>query len=341
MDAGSPACELLDAELALDRLDAALAAELPAHVRAFARAHADGRPPPAVPPAARRLETARRALAHPELVDRSLPIVRLLAPVEIDADDDVRAALGASDRDWHALATLTRARDRAATALFGVRHVELVHRLHGATTPAPTEATLPPHVPGWLDGSAPPMDIDERWRELAARHGARGTLQIIRARDARPRAFVVEPGREVVIVVPQQVATPAARFAILHELGHALAALLVARPLPRVVDEAAAAYVGRLAEQGDPLAAPARVRRAQVAAVLDRVERALPAIGEMPTPRPPWALWHDAGAQAAYVAAEAIAERWWRSLGPAPAQGAFATAIRAACDDVDRATRLR
>lgn len=338
MDAGSAACGLLDAELALDRLDAALAAELPAHVRAFANAYADGRPPPAVPPSTRRLEVARRALAHPELVDRALPALRLLAPIAIDADARVSSALAAPDRDWRALAALASARDRAAQSLFGVRYVELVHQLHGAVVPASTERALPPPVEGWSTAAAPVLDVDERWRELAAQHGARGTLQIARAREARPRAFVVEPGREVIVVVPRAIATPADRFAALHELGHALAALLVERPLPRVVDEAAAAYIGRLAEQDDPLAAPARVRRARLAAVLDRVERALPAVDDVPTPRPPWALWHDMGAQAAYVAAEAIAERWWQSLGPAPAPGAFAAALRAASHAVDHAS---
>jgi len=42
---------------------------------------------------------------------------------------------------------------------------------------------------------------------------------------------------------------------------------------------------------------------------------------------PPWALWHDPGAQAAYVAAEAVAERLRRDLGPNPPRGQWSRAL--------------
>ncbi|HSK02410.1 MAG TPA: hypothetical protein VK932_14255, partial [Kofleriaceae bacterium] len=61
---GDPPLEL---ELALDRIEAELAAELPGHVRAFARAHADGAKAPPAPAAARRVASAalaRRAMAY-------------------------------------------------------------------------------------------------------------------------------------------------------------------------------------------------------------------------------------------------------------------------------------
>ena len=49
MSGGSEPCDALQAELAIDLLEGELAIELPPHMRAFARAHADNRPPPAAP----------------------------------------------------------------------------------------------------------------------------------------------------------------------------------------------------------------------------------------------------------------------------------------------------
>ena len=131
-------------------------------------------------------------------------------------------------------------------------------------------------------------------------------------------------------MVPARVATPAARFAVLHELGHALGGLIARAALPRAVDEAVASYAARALEAPghpwySPLAAAARARRTAIAARLDELERALPAIDTPPSPRPPWALWHDAGAQASYVAAERIADGWSAGGGPEP--GALAAAI--------------
>ena len=44
---GEPPCDALQAEMALDLLEGEVATELPAHMRAFARAHTEGRPTPA------------------------------------------------------------------------------------------------------------------------------------------------------------------------------------------------------------------------------------------------------------------------------------------------------
>jgi hypothetical protein len=136
-----------------------------------------------------------------------------------------------------------------------------------------------------------------------------------------------------------------ARFAVLHELGHVLAALALPAGVPRVVDEAAAAYVARAAERRDagtwysPHARAARARRLALAAVLAGIERALPALDDEPriAERPPWALWYDPGVQAAYVAAEALADALDRTLGPRPAPGALAGALAARRDVLDRA----
>jgi len=364
---GEAACDLLEAELRLDRLEAELAAELPAHVRAFAAAHAEGRPNPPAPAVARRtgsLAIARLALAHPLLADRAAGVLRLLAPIAIDDDPRVLAAR-AGEPTWEALAALTAARDAAARERFGLGFVALIHRLHGAEAgmlsgadgSASTDASAPPLAwPARLDawhapepGAAPiaRAAVEELGRALAACHGARGRIELVAARgDARPRTFVVEPGRHVIVVAPGVLATPADRFAALHELGHALVGLLAPAGVPRAVDEAAAAYIARLLE--DPASLPAgwpsehadaaRARRTQIARALAAIERALAAgtPAPRPTPRPPWALWHDPGAQAAYVAAESLADRWWRELGPRPVPGALATAIRAARAQVDR-----
>ena len=330
------ACELIDVELAVDRLEAELAAELPSHVRGFAKAHAEGRPPPPAPGIVRRaasLETAERACIHPELADRGLALLRLLAPIAIENDPAVVAARSVAPT-WAHYDALMRARDDAAQRRFGRGMIDLMHRLHGsrlgALPPRPHAGRSPgDHEPvaaidrgavvtgveGWhvrdhdLDANA----IDAAWKVIAAATGARGVVRIERA-NVRPRAFVVEPGVEVIVVVPARVDTPAARFAVLHELGHAACALVSRRAVPRVVDEAVASKVARWMEgEGalDPvwtssLAAEARRRRMALAALLDRRERGPIETGHA---SPPWALWHDPGAQAGYVAAEAIAER--------------------------------
>ena len=100
------------------------------------------------------------------------------------------------------------------------------------------------------------------------------------------------------------------------------------------------------------LAGEARARRTRLAAALDRVERALPdggadrggvaralaALGDPETPA--WALWHDPGTQAAYVAADTIASRLRRDLGTSPPRGQLVAALVAERDRIDRAIRL-
>jgi hypothetical protein len=328
---GDPPLEL---ELALDRIEAELAAELPGHVRAFARAHADGARPPPAPAAVRRVASAalaRRAIAYPALAARGLELLRLVAPAVVEDDPAVARARAAAPA-WPALAVLAAARDAASRARLGIGFLELMHALLGAAPAGPREAlgaaaprdlvagaAVPREPPaGWTapERAIEPAEIDAIWRELARRHGAAGRLEIVARAAARPRAFVVEPGREIIVVVPARVAAPAARFAVLHELGHALAGLLAPRALPRAVDEAAAASAARAMEAPEhpwhsPLAAEARERRAALAATLAELERA----GAAATPpegaaRPPWALWHDPGTQASYVRAEQIAAAW-------------------------------
>jgi hypothetical protein len=349
-----PPSDVLAVELRLDRIEAALAAELPGHVRGFAHAHARGAPPPPAPEVLRRpgtLATARAALAHPGLADRGLAVLRLTAPLAIEADAGVIAARAARP-SWDALAALVRARDAASVARFGRRALELVHRLDGVDPGDggdPEQGALAPPDPAWSAPDGIVIDaaaIERAWHGLSSRHGVVGTVRFVPGDGVKPRTFVVEPGREVVVVLPTQRATPAARFAVLHELGHAVAALALPAGIPRVVDEAAAAYVARAVERDDAgdgvtawastTAQAARRRRGGLAARLARIEHGLPELTERLTPAPPWALWHDPGAQAAYVAAEVMADALAGMLGAAPAPGALAEALRAQRASIDR-----
>lgn len=352
------ACELLGLELRLDRLEAEIAGELPPYLRQFARAYAAGAHPPRAPEVLLRpttLETARATLAHSVLADRGLALLRLAGPAAIEADAAVATAR-AVESTWPALAVLAAARDAAATARFGRRAIDALHRLHGgaavSSAGGPAIAVdaandpLPPAVAGWFEPDGVAVDdraIADAWQAVRARHGVDGAVRFERAAGVRPRTFVVEPGREIIVVIPERVAAPAERFAVLHELGHAVAALAMPAGIPRVLDEAVAAHVAAAIERDgepwySPLAVAARARRRALARALDRIERALPELPAEPrlSERPPWALWHDAGAQAAYVAAEAITGDVERALGASPAPGALASALATWRAEIDR-----
>jgi hypothetical protein len=354
MAEGSEPCDALQAEMALDLLEGELAAELPAHMRAFARAHADDRPPPSAPLLARlasTLETARAACRHDVLADRGLALIRLVAPLVIE-DDAAVVAARAEPPSWSGLAKLSAARDAAARARFGCGAIELLHRLGGVPAEPRLEHEAPgPAIEGWQERDGRVLDaaaIHDAWLAIAARAGVTGTVRVDRTKRAHPRAFVVEPKSEVIVVVPQEVATPAARFAVLHELGHAVVALALPAGVPRVVDEAAASYIARLAEPpswlppkcADERAPAARRRRLALAAMLDDIERNLPALADVPSSAPPWALWNDPGAQAAYVEAEVIADRLANDLGANPPRGQLLRALKAERDRIDHRTRI-
>jgi hypothetical protein len=351
------ACELLTVELRLDQIEAEIAIELPPHMRSFAHAHVHGLPPPPAPEVLGRastLATARAALVHPFLADRGLALLRLAAPIAIASDPAVRTA-HAMPATWAALAALATARDAVAVARFGRRAIDVVHRLHGsavdrfaASGADGAGAELPPAVAGWFAPDGIAVDdaaVAQRWHAIRACHGVDGSVRFDRAARARPRAFVVEPRRDVILALPARIATPAERFAVLHELGHAVAALALSAGIPRVIDEAVAAYVARAIERESdawytPLAVAARIRRRALAGVLDWIERALPELPEIhrrPGEHPPSALWEDPGTQAAYVAAESLAEDLERAIGVSPAPGALVAALSAARDAIDRA----
>lgn len=348
--------DALTSELALTSTWGRLAAALPAYVRAVAAAYAAGHPGPPAPTAlgaVTTVELARRAARFPELAATARALWRLAAPAMIEDDPAVAKARQATV-SWAALAALAAARDDVARRRLGASYHAVIAAAHGVLAPAPPAPALPLPVAGWAAPLAAPSAtaLAEAWRSLATIHGVPGAPRIVASASARPRAFVAEPGREVVLVVPVALTSAAARFAALHELGHALVALLpalsgpgAAAAVPRVVDEAAAAYVARLLEVTDgPLAAwaigglatAARVRRRALAAHLATIELALPRLPAAPlTALPPWALWHDAGAQATYVAAEDLGDALWRALGPTPAPGALGAALAAAATRVD------
>ena len=129
------------------------------------------------------------------------------------------------------------------------------------------------------------------------------------------------------MVVPARIDTPAARFALMHELGHVLAACVSPPGIPRALAEAIAAVT---AIADEPIAIAARARRLALARHLDGVERGL-----VPLPTEvPWSLWHDPGAQAAYVEAERLA-------GALAAARDLRGAIASAREAIDRTTSLR
>ncbi len=350
----SSPCDLLQVESALDLLDAEIAEELPAHMRAFARAHADGRNPPAAPlllKLASTLATARNACMHDVLLDRGLALLRLIIPLVIEDDPAVTAARAESPT-WPGLQRLAAARDAVSLAKFGSRAVELLHKLHGSDGPLEDHDAPGPAIEGWqtIGGALEAAAIFDLWQLIASRLGVQGALRVdpsTRTANAKPRAFVVEPRREVIVVAPHAVDTPAARFAVLHELGHAFVALAMTPGVPRSVDEAAASYVARMIEPPSwlpprwpsPLAEAARARRVAIASMLDHVERRLPELQDVPGVAPPWALWHDPGAQAAYVAAEAMADRVRAELGPNPPRGQVLRAFTAERDRIDQRTQ--
>ncbi len=317
----------LDIELVLDRIAGQLDAELRLHVQAFARAYAEGSALPSAPDLAGRASTAavgRRALAFPPLKPRAVALLRLVAPLLIERDGGVATAR-AGEPTWAGLRALIEARDAVANARFKRRAIDVLHRLAGAPEAFEPTTAQPGPIAGWteIDHVLEDRAVDDAWRFLGEPSG----LEILRSDMARPRYFAVEDGGRGIAVIPRVIDTPAKRFAVLHELGHALLHLSVPRAWPRAIDEAGASCIARLMEAPDripgrwysPLATAARARRTQLARVLDTVERRLHEPVDPPVAKPPWALWHDPAAQAAYVAAEAIADELGARFGsPSP-----------------------
>jgi len=333
----------LDLELVLDRIAAQVEGEMRLHVEAFAHAYAAGTSIPPAPDLAGRASTAavgRRALVFPTLKPRAVALLRLVAPILIERDGGVVAARAGAPT-WAGLRALDEARDAASNARFKRRALDVLHRLAGAMAAYPPTTEQPPPIAGWTapDHVLEDRAVDDAWQHLGAPAG----LEVLRSDMARPRYFAVEDGVRGIVVIPRVIDTPAKRFAVLHELGHALLHLSARRAWPRAVDEAGASTIARLMEAPDrisgrwssPLAAAARARRTQLARVLDTVEQRLHEPGDPPVAKPPWALWHDPAAQAAYVAAEAIADALAARLG-SPSPSRIVEQLAVVADQIDR-----
>ncbi|HEY4243581.1 MAG TPA: hypothetical protein VGM88_27400 [Kofleriaceae bacterium] len=266
--------------------EAEIETELPRHVRAFAEAYAARRPAPPAPEVLTRWGTI-------EAAKRDRALLALVAPIVIESDARV-VEMRAGERSWTRYRALACARDDVSERKFGTRHIELMHGLHGSGG-APRSVAYPAPVAGWLERDG--MRV-----ERATEPGV-----TMRYAEVRPRTFVVEAGREVIVVVPEILDTPALRFMALHEFGHARAALAATSMIERAADERAAAIAARAMEQPahawfSPIAEAARRRRKQLAELLDAIEQGAAAPPELA--KPPAALWEDPGAQSAYVAAE-------------------------------------
>ncbi len=321
---GEAPCNLLEVEMALDRVEAQLEPELRNHMRAFAEAYAAAAPIPPAPDIAGRASTAsigRRALAHAELAVRGAKLLRVVAPIVIERDAAVAAAR-AAEPTWDNYLALSQTRNAVARARFGRSAISILHRLNGVADPGDAN-DVPAPVAGWNAVETPLSDgaIDEVWDVLDERYEVIRRPEIMRSDTARPRMFIDQAGSSGTVVIPRTIDTPAKRFAVLHELGHAVLNLSSSYEWSRVYDEAVASLVARLMEtEGElpagwysPHAAAARARRTEIARWLAAIERqAFGDEGAARTPpfeRAPWALWHDPAAQAAYVAAETLADR--------------------------------
>ena len=282
-------------ELALDRIEAVLAAELPAHVLAFARAYAAGGPTTPAPPILVEPATLAAAIAAKD-TPRGRRLYRQCALLAIE-----HAIALPREGGWPALVALARARDEVAQRRFGRPFLAVAHdvfEVPAAAAAAPAIGRLEP-VP------APAMTIDavgRLWRHLA---GDQPPPEIVLS-AARSRAFRVRPGHVVVVIRAEPKVSSWSAAA--HELGHALAP----EDLARTADEAFAIATARRLETLYPALAAdfaaLHARQHALAAELAAVEAALYAGEPVDEARAPsWALFHDPGAQAAYAAAHACA----------------------------------
>jgi len=305
----------MDLELAIARVEA----ELAAHTRAWAE---QGTPPPIAPSLA---DARVRAIFERSDDPRATAYRAMCRIAAVEADARVIVARAAAP-SWDGLRALTSARAAAARGALAaiVREAAGVRdRFEGAA--------VPPSVAGYRDDVMPAIDPRSLARianVLGELHGVaidRGAARF--AIGAEARTFVVEPGRDVRVVV-RGGASLARWSEALHEVGHALVGLASASRPSRADDEGTATWIARHVERAafvrdvigaDPaLAAIARAARArQVAqraqlaafedALLDGRGPSVPEVG-VTLARPTPALWRDPGAQLAYAQADRIAD---------------------------------
>jgi hypothetical protein len=260
-------------------------------------------------------------------------------------------------------ATSGAAHDATSGAALGATWIDVM-RWHGGVPAGelPAPSAIPAMAPAWIVGSlALPWRawIDAFERSVlpalvaaapVAWFGGPPAIEIGFSAE-RPRTRVA--GGRISIGLRDERDMPRAWFQLLHELGHAVAAVLApAGGTPRAVDEAVASWLARhLEEPGSVPALPQhayvpalhgdeRARREAVAIALAHLETHAHGGDEREPPAAasgaglPWALWHDGGAQPSYLHAERLAARWWSAglrLGSNAA--AIARAVADACEE--------
>ncbi len=271
----------------------------------------------------RRRAVVARAFETESLRPRALAVLQGHAPAWIAQAPQIMA-LRLQRPSWPLYRRLRSIQEVLAEHFFGTSWGALLGWCGGAPSVGlPPPAPIPGMDPAWSAATATPLP----WQPaVAAIVAAFPEISEIALRFAaeRPRAW--RDGGRVVITLRDDRDTPRAWFQLLHELGHAITLALHPEVLPRAVDEAVASYLARHLERPGSLPLPAhafasalhrheRRRRAAVAAALGHIEAAISVEAQDASSDSrtlPWALWHDAGAQPAYLHAEAVAEQWWQ-----------------------------
>jgi hypothetical protein len=181
------------------------------------------------------------------------------------------------------------------------------HAHGGVTVVAPPDGSVADATlrAAWMASREPvtPARIVAQWQRYAHQYGLRDDAVTFAFAAPRGCCRVVAPGYAVQLTLPDG-DSAAVWHDCLHEMGHAIVALLTSADVPRAVDEAVAEVIAADLERDIPVlaaaAADARARRLLIAQRLAGAE----ATGiPLAQPQVPWALWHDPGVQTAYVAA--------------------------------------
>lgn len=273
-----------------------------------------------------------RAFETASLRPRALALLQGHAPAWIAQAPQVMA-LRLQRPSWLAYRRLRSIQEVLAEHLFGTSWGKILGWCSGApSVELPPPAPIPGMDPAWSVSAETLSSLP--WQpavaSIVAAFPAISELALRFAAE-RPRAW--RDGGRVVITLRDDRDTPHAWFQLLHELGHAITLALYPDALPRAVDEAVASYLARHLEYPGSLPLPAhafapelhrqeRLRRAAVAAALGHLEAAIPVeaqeageagkVASSDSRTLPWALWHDAGAQPAYLHAETVADQWWK-----------------------------
>jgi len=188
----------------------------------------------------------------------------------------------------------------------------LMQQAHGGVTaaPPPSAASGAATLRAVWQASheaVTPARIVAQWQRYAHQYGLQADAVSFEFEAPRGCCRVVAPGYAVQLALPGG-DSAAAWHDCLHEMGHAIVALLTSSDVPRAVDEAVAEVFAADLERDCPaLAAAAADARARRLLIAQRLAWAETTGIPMAQPHVPWALWHDPGVQTAYVAAHRYA----------------------------------